>query len=95
MKKVLNSTIRETYVYEIAVKNNKSVPIKLEIIDQIPVSKQETIEVELEEKDGAEYIEDFGKLKWELTIPANQSKKVRFSYSVKYPKDKPVQVVRQ
>ncbi len=94
-KKVFNSTIRETYVYEIAVKNNKSVPIKLEIIDQIPVSKQETIEVELEEKDGAEYIEDFGKLKWELTIPANQSKKVRFSYSVKYPKDKPVQVVRQ
>lgn len=94
-KKVFNSTIRETYAYEIAVKNNKSVPIKLEIIDQIPVSKQETIEVELEEKDGAEYIEDFGKLKWELTIPANQSKKVRFSYSVKYPKDKPVQVVRQ
>ncbi len=94
-KKVFNATIRETYAYEIAVKNNKSVPIKLEIIDQIPVSKQETIEVELEEKDGAEYTEDFGKLKWELTIPANQSKRVHFSYSVKYPKDKPVQVVRQ
>lgn len=94
-KKVFNSTIRETYAYEIAVKNNKSVPIKLEIIDQIPVSKQETIEVELEEKDGAEYIEDFGKLKWELTIPANQSKKVHFSYSLKYPKDKPVQIIRQ
>lgn len=94
-KKVFTSSIRETYMYEIAVKNNKSIPIKLTILDQIPVSKQESIEVELEEKDGADYIKDFGKLKWELQIPANQSKRVRFSYSVKYPKDKPVQMVRQ
>lgn len=94
-KKVFTSSIRETYMYEIAVKNNKSIPIKLTILDQIPVTKQESIEVELEENDGAEYNKDFGKLKWELQIPANQSKRVRFSYSVKYPKDKPVQMVRQ
>ena len=94
-KKVFSSSIRETYTYEIAVKNNKSIPIKLAILDQIPVSKQESIEVTLDEKDGAEYIKDFGKLKWELQIPANQSKRVRFSYSVKYPKDKPVQIGRQ
>ena len=94
-KKVFSSSIRETYTYEIAVKNNKSIPIKLTILDQIPVSKQESIEVTLDEKDGAEYIKDFGKLKWELQIPANQSKRVRFSYSVKYPKDKPVQMLRQ
>lgn len=94
-KKIFNSSVRETYTYEIAVKNNKSVPIRLEILDQVPVSKQKEIEVNLEEKGGAEYTEAFGKLKWELNIPANQSKKVRFSYSVKYPKDKPVQVVRQ
>ena len=93
-KKIFNSSIRETYAYEIAIKNNKSVPIRLEILDQIPVSKQKEIEVSLEDKDGAEYNEAFGKLKWELSIPANQSKKVRFSYSVKYPKDKPVQMVR-
>ncbi len=94
-KKVLSSSIRETYMYEIAVKNNKSIPIKLTILDQIPVSKQESIEVTLDEEDGAEYNKDFGKLKWELQIPANQSKRVRFSYSVKYPKDKPVQIGRQ
>lgn len=94
-KKIFNSSIRETYAYEIAIKNNKSIPIKLEILDQLPVSKQKEIEVSLDEKDGAEYNEDFGKLKWLLTIPANQSKRVRFSYSVKYPKDKPVQTIRQ
>lgn len=94
-KKVFNSSIRETYMYEITVKNNKSVPIKLEILDQIPVSKQEAIEVSLDEKDGAEYQQDFGKLRWQLSIPANQNKKVRFSYSVKYPKDKAVRTTKE
>lgn len=94
-RKSFNSSIRETYVFEIAIKNNKSVPVQIEILDQIPVSKQKEIEVSLEEKDGAEYNETFGKLKWKLQIPANQSKRVQFSYSVKYPKDKPVQMIRE
>ena len=94
-RKIFNSSIRETYTYEIAVKNNKSVPIQIEILDQIPVSKQKDIEVALEEKDGAEYNETFGKIKWEIQVPANQSKRVRFTYSIKYPKDKVVTVGKQ
>lgn len=94
-KKVFSNTVKETYSYEIAVKNNKSVPVKLEILDQVPVSKQKDITVELEDKDGAIYNEDYGKLKWELDIPANQSKRIRFTYSVKYPKDKAVGTFRQ
>jgi uncharacterized protein (TIGR02231 family) len=94
-RKIFSNTVKETYSYEITVKNNKSVPIKVEILDQVPVSKQKDIVVELEEKDGATFNEDFGKLKWELEIPANQNKRVRFTYSMKYPKDKNVGVVRQ
>lgn len=89
-RKVFSNTIKETYTYEIALKNNKSVPVRIEILDQVPVSKQKDIVVELESRDGAEYNAEFGKLKWELEIPANQSKRVRFTYSVKYPKDKAV-----
>ncbi|MBL7779991.1 MAG: DUF4139 domain-containing protein [Saprospiraceae bacterium] len=94
-RKSFNSSIRETYAFEIAIKNNKSMPVQIEILDQIPVSKQKEIEVSLEEKDGADYNETFGKLKWKLQIPANQSKRVQFSYSVKYPKGKPVQMIRE
>lgn len=89
-RKVFSNTIKETYTYEIALKNNKSIPIKVEILDQIPVSRQKEILVELGDHEGATYNEELGKLKWELEIPANQSKRVRFTYSVKYPKDKPV-----
>jgi uncharacterized protein (TIGR02231 family) len=94
-RKIFNSSIRETYTYEIAVKNNKSIPIQIEILDQVPVSKQKDIEVTLEERDGAEYNETFGKIKWDIQVPANQSKRVRFTYSIKYPKDKVVAVGKQ
>ena len=89
-KKVFSSTVKETFAYEITVKNNKSLPVHIEILDQVPVSKQKEIEVELLEKDGATYNTESGKLKWELDLAANQNKRVRFSYSVKYPKDKAV-----
>lgn len=94
-RKVFSNTIKETYTYEIAVKNNKSIPVKLEILDQIPVSRQKDIVVELGDHEGATYNEEFGKLKWELEIPANQTKRVRFSYSMKYPKDKAIGTFKQ
>jgi uncharacterized protein (TIGR02231 family) len=93
-KKVLSNSIKESFVYEIAVKNNKAIPIRIEIIDQIPVSKQAEIEVELEEKSGAEYLEDFGKLRWNLEVPPNQNKRLRFGYTIKYPKNKPISLQR-
>lgn len=91
-KKIFSNTVKETYTYEIVVKNNKSIPVRVEILDQIPVSQQKEIVVELEDKDGAEYQEEFGKLKWELEVPANQNKRVRFTYTIKYPKGTQVSV---
>ena len=93
-KKILSNTIKESYAFEITVKNNKTVPINIEFIDQVPISKQETIEVELLDKDGAEYVPTYGKLTWKLDIKPGQNKKVRFSYSMKYPKDKNVAILK-
>ena len=88
--KFLNNYKRELVAYDIVVKNNKKIPINIEILDQIPVSKQAEITVELEEKSGAQYSADFGKLLWRLDIPAFNSKTLRFKYWLKYPKDKVV-----
>ena len=93
-KKILSNTVKESFAYEITVRNNKTIPISIEILDQVPVSKQEGIEVDLEEKDGAEYTETYGKLLWKLDIKAGQSKKIKFAYSIKYPKDKNIATVK-
>lgn len=88
--KFLNNFKRELVAYDIVVKNNKKIPVNIEILDQIPVSKQDEITVELEERSGAQYTADFGKLLWHLEVPAYGSKTLRFKYWLKYPKDRTV-----
>ena len=89
-RKIFGSKIRETYLYEISIKNNKPKSVTVELIDQIPISKQKDIVVELEDRGGAKVSAEFGKLEWSVEVPAGQTKKIRFSYSVEYPKDKGV-----
>lgn len=88
--KFLNNFKRELVAYDIVIKNNKKIPVNIEILDQIPVSKQDEITVELEERSGAQYTADFGKLLWHLEVPAYGSKTLRFKYWLKYPKDRTV-----
>lgn len=89
-KKMIGSNQTEVYAYEIEVRNNKSSAVTIEILDQIPVSKQKDIQVELQEDGGATYNEELGKLEWNIELAPNQSKKIKFVYSVKYPKDKSI-----
>lgn len=88
--KFLGSNKKETLAYEISVKNKKSIPIKIEILDQIPVSQTKDIVIELLEKGEAVYTKNYGKLLWTLNLAAGQSKKLEFSYSIKHPKDQQV-----
>jgi uncharacterized protein (TIGR02231 family) len=89
-KQVIGGNIKETKGYEIFVRNNNVFPVDLEILDQIPISKNKEIEVQLEDNGGAEYIEDYGKLLWKLSLESGQTRNIRFVYSVKYPKDKKI-----
>jgi len=84
--KFIGTNKKESIGYEIIVKNKKPVPITIEILDQIPVSQNNVIQIELEEKGSAKYSEDIGKLLWKMDIDARQTKKEKFIYTVKYPK---------
>ncbi len=89
-KKFFSDSRKERLGFEIVVKNNKNIPIEIEILDQIPVSRSKEIVVNLEEKGGADYNETYGKLSWKLIIPERKNKTIRFEYSVKSPKLKVV-----
>ena len=92
--KFLGSNKKDSYAYEIIVKNKKSVGIDIEILDQIPVSQNKVISIELEEKGEAEYLKKAGKLLWKLNIPAGSNKRVSFKYTIKYPKDETISGVK-
>ena len=89
-KKLIGSNQRETYAYEITVRNTKKVPISIILEDQLPISSHSDIEVSEVVLGGAIWDKVTGKLKWELKIPSGQQKKVTYSFEVKYPKNKRV-----
>ena len=90
--KFMGATKKQQLTYEITVKNNKQEKVHLELKDQYPVSTNKEIETELLEGSGASVDKDTGILTWEIDLGAGESRKYRISYSVKYPKDKIVNI---
>lgn len=86
--KFLGSNKLQKFTYELTVKNNKSEMVNLLLKDQYPLTTNKDIEVELIDDAGAEVNKDLGILNWKLSLAPNESKKIRFSYSIKYPKDR-------
>lgn len=82
----------ETFIYEITVKNNNKDTIDMELQDQIPVSQESDIIVDAIETSKAEKDDLSGKLKWKMKLAPNETRKFQLSFSVKYPKNKPVMV---
>ncbi|RYF90673.1 MAG: mucoidy inhibitor MuiA family protein [Chitinophagaceae bacterium] len=81
-----NSNIK-LFTYELTVKNNKVTDVYLLLKDQYPVSSTKEIEIKLEEDAGALVNAETGILSWKLQLKPGESKKIRFSYRVKYPKE--------
>jgi uncharacterized protein (TIGR02231 family) len=89
-KQVLGNNIKESFMYDIYVKNNRNKAINIEIQDQIPVSQNSDITVSIDETSGAIYDEYTGKLRWNLRIEAGETVKLQLGYTVKYPKNKQI-----
>jgi uncharacterized protein (TIGR02231 family) len=87
-KKTLGSTRKETHGFDIEIRNKKKSEIELYIEDQVPVSQNKELEIVLEESSGGKKNEENGKVSWNLKVTAGETKKLRFVYSLKYPKDK-------
>ena len=85
-KNFFGTTRSEQVGYEIALRSNKAQPVSVVVEDQVPVSTNEQIRVDVEETSSADYNETTGLLRWSLELPPAETKKLRFGYEVKYPK---------
>jgi uncharacterized protein (TIGR02231 family) len=81
---------KQVFTYEILVKNNKVSDVNLLLKDQFPLSTIKEVEVKLDDDGAAMVNPETGVLTWKIDLKPGESKKVRFSYSVKYPKDKKI-----
>lgn len=89
-RNLIGSTKKESYAWEISLRNTKSEAIKITVEDQVPVSQNTQIEVAVLDAGGANYNKQTGKLTWELELKPNETRKVTYKFEVKYPKDKQI-----
>ena len=72
--------------YDVIVKNNRNKAIKIEIIDQIPISKNNKIKVSRKLGEGWVLREETGILEWNIIIPAGEKVSTFLEFEVKHPK---------
>ncbi|MDD2981757.1 MAG: DUF4139 domain-containing protein [Crocinitomicaceae bacterium] len=93
-RKVMGSSKRETFLYETTLRNNHPYAIKINVFDQIPISKNDQIGVTQEVLSNGVVNSITGEVKWEITLQPGESKTFDFGYSVKYPKDMHVRMTQ-
>ena len=86
--KFLSGYKEQTFTYDITVKNNKKEAIEMLLKDQYPISTDKEIIIELLDNGKAKVNTETGILTWDVKLNAGETKKLRISYKVKYPKDK-------
>ncbi|MDR3327106.1 MAG: DUF4139 domain-containing protein [Prevotellaceae bacterium] len=91
--KFMGTDTKITLTYRLTVKNNQNKPIHITLKENYPVSSQKEIDVELNEKITTTPTvnkKDIGVITWEVDLEVGESKEYQIAYSVKYPKDKTV-----
>jgi uncharacterized protein (TIGR02231 family) len=89
-KRFIGSNIRETVTYRITVRNTKPEAVRLTLEDQVPVSQNSDIEINVEEVSGAKRDQETGKLTWEVNLKTNENRTFDVRFEIKYPKGKTV-----
>ena len=89
--KTIGSNVRETFGYTISVHNTRKEAINLTIQDQQPVSNDNEIVLEDADTGGGELDPTTGIITWTLSLAPNETRKLSFGFTVKYPKGKTVE----
>lgn len=86
-KKISGSTKKDTYFYDIQVRNNRTVPVKINVFDQIPLSTSSEITVTVETVGTGKKNDLTGEVSYMVTLQPGESVNLELGYSVKYPKN--------
>ena len=84
-KSTVGKNYKQTVAWNISVRNNKSTNVKLEILDNLPVSSSSSITVSNQSYDGAT-LDDKSIATWNLDLKPSETKNLKLSYTVTYPK---------
>lgn len=87
---LVGSWVTETFTYDIKLRNNTGRMASISVEDAIPHSTTDEIRINLRKSDGADFNENNSHLNWDIELPAGQEKTLQYTFTVKYDKNKPV-----
>ena len=85
-KQFIGNKKEETREWKTTVRNNRSEIVNMMVLDQVPVSTNAEIEVNVSESSGAKRNEE-GVIEWDFKLEPGKSKVMNLIYKVKYPKN--------
>ncbi|MDT0293495.1 DUF4139 domain-containing protein [Mesonia ostreae] len=89
-KSFFGNAIKLNKSYAITVRNQKKTAIKLRLVDRIPISQNAEIKIEDINQNATDYNKQTGLLTWEFSVQPNINSTKDFSYTIKYPKGKQI-----
>ena len=87
-RQFIGSKQEEVRSWKTVIRNTKSQPITIVVLDQVPVSTNSEIEVIIHQSTGVKPNAENGELKWEFVLQPDEKKELELKYSVRYPKNR-------
>jgi len=87
-KQFIGGNVIESRTWKTTIRNNKSEKIKLIVLDQVPVSNNQEITVDVKELSNGKLDQETGEVTWEIELAPKETVEKMISYTVKFPKKK-------
>jgi hypothetical protein len=91
-KQFIGNKKEENRAWKTTVRNNKNQPINMILLDQVPISTLEEIEVSVQNASAGKRNNETGEIKWEFKLEPSAKQEFELRYSVKYPKNKQIYI---
>jgi hypothetical protein len=91
-KQFIGNKKEENRAWKTTVRNNKNQPINMILLDQVPISTLEEIEVSVQNASAGKRNDETGEIKWEFKLEPSAKQEFELRYSVKYPKNKQIYI---
>lgn len=89
---LLKNQKKTEFEYEISVNSSKNDKCLVTLIDQVPLSQDKSIVVDIDNVSNASLDQDTGKLTWDFELDPKQNKVFNIAYSISWPKDKQINI---
>lgn len=84
-KRFIGNLRKITYGYRLQISNLLEIEAKLELIEQLPVSRNEQIKVRLNRTNPQIQLGEMGILEWNLTLAPQEKQEIYYQFTVEHP----------